>query len=272
MGAGGELVSGAIFAIGGHEDKTGSREILHAVIEALPRPKLGLVTVASRHPHKLFDTYRDAFADLGVTELVHVHIEERAEARDPTILEGVGGLFFTGGDQLGITTLLGDTALERGMFDAWHAGCVIAGTSAGASVLTETMVVRGAAEEGARIGDVSMAPGLGMLHGLIVDQHFAERGRITRLVSAVTANPRLVGVGIDEDTAIVVADGDFEVLGQGSVTVLDASGLTATNLAEGSIGSPLSAFDLCGHVLAAGDGFDIASRRPRSRSRVGDGG
>ena len=262
MGAGGGLVSGAVFAIGGHEAKEGERAVLKAVADSLPHRRLAIATVASEVPDQVFQGYVDAFADLGAGELVHVHVDERGQAADASAIEGAGGVFFTGGDQLRITSLLGDTALERAMLELWEDGGTIAGTSAGASVLSATMIVRGDSRQSSRIGDLQMAPGLAIVRELVIDQHFGERGRIGRLVAAVTQNPRLLGLGIDEDTAIRVDGSTFEVLGTGAVTVLDAARVTSSNVAEGRPESTLTVHDLCGHVLAAGDRFDIEGRRP----------
>lgn len=256
-------MSGAVFAIGGHEAKEGDRDILRAVAESLPRPGLAVVTVASEVPEELFEGYLEAFDGLGAGELVHVRVDERGAASDATALDGLGGAFFTGGDQLRITSLLGDTAVERAVLELWRGGGTLAGTSAGASVLSATMIVRGDSRQSSRIGDLQMAPGLGILSELVVDQHFGERGRIGRLIASVTQNPRLLGLGIDEDTAIRVDGSVFEVLGAGAVTVLDAAGVTASNITEGRPDTTLTVHDLRLHVLAAGDRFDVDERRPR---------
>lgn len=264
-------MNGDIFAIGGHEDREGDRTILRAVAESMPRPKLVVVTAATRHPDEMFETYRKAFGDLGPHEILPLDVRSRDQGDDPVALaalDGAGGIFFTGGDQLRITSQLGDTAVERAILDAWHDGAVIAGTSAGASVLSETMLVRGASEESHHIGDLDMAPGLGYLTRVIVDQHFAERGRIGRLLGAVAKNPRLMGLGIDEDTAVCVRGDELLVVGSGAVYMIDASKVTQSNIAETAQDAPLSMFDVCFHVLSDGDGFDLQERRPLSGVRV----
>jgi cyanophycinase len=117
-----------------------------------------------------------------------------------------------------------------------------------------------------RIGDLHMAPGLGLMPHIIIDQHFAERGRIGRLLGAVAQNPRVLGVGVDEDTAILVTGATFRVLGSGAVTVVDGSGVTHSNIAEARPERTLSMHDVRLHVLATGDGFDLALRRPLHRA------
>jgi cyanophycinase len=128
--------------------------------------------------------------------------------------------------------------------------------------MSDTMLVRGASRESYRIGDLHMAPGLGLIRDVIIDQHFAERGRIGRLLGAVAHNPRELGIGIDEDTAIVVQKNEFHVVGSGAVYVVDGDGVTRSNIAEAEPERALSIFDVRLHVLSAGDSFDLRTRRP----------
>ncbi len=133
------------------------------------------------------------------------------------------------------------------------------------------MMVRGASAETHWIGDLRMAPGLGLVRDVIIDQHFAERGRIGRLLGAVAQSPRVLGVGIDEDTAIIVEGDAFRVLGSGAVYVVDAEGVTASNIAEGRTDNTLSMTDVRLHVLASGDGLDLLTRRPLGQPTAVDG-
>jgi len=193
-----------------------------------------------------------------------LYIEEREQAKDPErlkTLSDVSAIFFSGGDQLRITSQIGDTPIYSRIHEIFQNGGVIAGTSAGASVMSETMLVRGE-NASSRIGELAMAPGLGLLSNVIIDQHFAERGRIGRLIAAVAQNPRVLGVGIDEDTAIIVEEKKFRVIGSGAVYLVDASTVTRSNLAEDSPDSILSVYDLKVHVLSSGDIFDLEGRRP----------
>jgi cyanophycinase len=256
---------GALIVIGGHEDKDGDKTILNAVAEALPVKRLVIATIASHEPEGYFDAYQKAFAALGLTDLIEVYIDDRAQAGDPQKLEafdGAGGVFFSGGDQLRISSQIGDTPLERKVQEIYERGGVIAGTSAGASAVAETMMVRGPSEQSHRVGDLQLAPGLGLVRDVIIDQHFAERGRIGRLLGAVAFNPRMLGIGIDEDTAAVIRDGRFEVIGAGAVYVVDAADVTHSNIAEAERRSALSLFNVRMHVLSSGNGFDLGARRP----------
>ncbi len=265
---------GPLFIIGGHEDREGDRVILKAVAEAVGPRKLVLATVASHNPDGYYESYRDAFDDLGIGELVELYLEDRAETHDPeklALLDDAAGVFFSGGDQLRISSQLGDTPIEERIREIRAQGGVIAGTSAGASVMSDTMLVRGPSSESYRIGDLHMAPGLGMLRDAIIDQHFAERGRIGRLLGAVAHSPRVLGIGIDEDTAIVVEGEDFRVLGSGAVYVVDGETVSQSNIAEGSQEGALSIYDVRLHVLSSGDGFDLATRRPHGVPHPAEG-
>jgi cyanophycinase len=256
---------GTLIVIGGHEDKDGDKSILNAVVKALPPGRLVVATIASHEPEGYFDAYQKAFGELGVTDLVEVYIDQRHEAGDREKLaafNGATGVFFSGGDQLRISSQMGDTPLEDRVRQIYAGGGVVAGTSAGASAMGETMLVRGASGESHRIGDLHLAPGLGLIPDVIIDQHFAERGRIGRLLGAVALNPRILGIGIDEDTAIVVKGETFDVIGAGGVYVLDAAGVSHSNIAEAKPESALSIFDVRLHVLSAGDRFNLESRRP----------
>jgi cyanophycinase len=256
---------GPLIIIGGHEDKEGERVILRAVARFLKGGRLVVATVASHQPEGYFTSYKDAFSALGVTDLVELYVEERAEAQDEEklrIFDGAAGVFFSGGDQLRISSQLGDTPVERRVREIHEAGGVIAGTSAGASVMSDTMLVKGSSRETHRIGDLHLAPGLGLVRDVIIDQHFAERGRIGRLLGAVAQNPRELGIGIDEDTAIILRGHRFEVIGSGGVYVVDGGGVTHSNIAEAEADRALSIHDVRLHVLCQGDVFDLHDRRP----------
>jgi cyanophycinase len=257
--------------IGGHEDKTGDRVVLEEVARRVRGGKLVIATVASHEPEGYFEDYRRAFGDLGVGELVELYVRERSETLDAKALEtleGAAGIFFTGGDQLRISSQIGDTPVERRVREIHEQGGVVAGTSAGASAMSEVMLVAGASGESHRIGELHMAPGLGLIRDVIIDQHFAERGRFGRLLGAVAQNPRVLGVGIDEDTAVVAEGGAFRVVGCGAVYVVDGAGLTHSNIAEASPNKALSMYDVRMHVLSSGDCFDLERRRPEGAASL----
>jgi cyanophycinase len=257
--------AGPLIIIGGHEDKEGKPEILRAIAREVAGGKLVIATVASHQPEGYFDTYKQAFAKLGQHDLVELYVNERAEShREETLapLVDAAGVFFTGGDQLRISSQIGDTPIERMVREIHLRGGLVAGTSAGAAAMSEVMLVKGSSAETHRIGDLHMAPGLGLVRDAIIDQHFAERGRIGRLMGAVAQNPRVVGIGIDENTAIVVSGTSFAVIGEGAVYIVDGEEVTHSNISEAEPHRTLSMHDVRLHVLSRGDGFDIPTRRP----------
>jgi cyanophycinase len=254
-----------LIIIGGHEDKENDRAILKAVAKRVGGGKLVLATVASHEPEGYMEMYRRGFEGLEIGELTELYVRDRGETLDPAklaALDGAAGVFFTGGDQLRISSQIGDTPIEQRVREIADGGGVIAGTSAGASVMSETMMVTGSSSETHRIGDLHMAPGLGLIRDVVIDQHFAERGRFGRLLGAVAHNPRVLGLGIDENTALVVEGEQASVIGAGAVYVIDAAGVTHSNIAEARLDRTLSMFDVRVHVLSAGDSFDLTCRRP----------
>jgi cyanophycinase len=257
---------GTLIAIGGHEDKQGERTILRRVADLLQGGKLVIATVASHEPEGYFEAYTEAFGALNVKDLVELYVEERSDALDPeklNLFDGAAGVFFTGGDQLRISSQLGDTPLEHRVREIYESGGIVAGTSAGASMMSETMLVKGNNQESHRVGDLHLAAGLGLIRDVIIDQHFAERGRIGRLLGAVAQNPRVLGIGLDEDTAVVVRGHEFEVIGSGAVYIVDGSKVTHSNIAEAEPDRALSIYDVAMHVLSGGDRYDLAKRRPQ---------
>nr|WP_295370482.1 cyanophycinase [uncultured Sphingosinicella sp.] len=261
---------GTLIIIGGHEDRDpkSDRKILREVARRVRGGKLVLATVASHRPEGYYTDYEKAFADLELGELVELYVENRSEAGDReklAVIDDAAAIFFSGGDQLRITSQIGDTGIEAKVRRLFERGGIIAGTSAGAAAMSETMLVKGTSGETHRIGDLHMAPGLGLIRDVIIDQHFAERGRFGRLLGAVAHNPRVLGIGIDEDTAAVVEGDEFYVIGSGAVYVVDGEHVTHSNLAEARPERVLSMHDVRVHVLGTGDRFDLKSRKPTPR-------
>jgi cyanophycinase len=256
---------GVLIIIGGREDDEGDKIILKEVVRHVKNGRLVLATVASQEPDHYFERYQKAFAELGINGLVELYVDERAEASledKVKLLDKADAIFFSGGDQLRITSQIGDTPIFNRIHEIFEAGGLVAGTSAGASAMSDMMLVRGNDSASFRIGDLHMAPGLGLIKNTIIDQHFAERGRIGRLIGAVAQNPRVLGIGIDEDTAVVVEGDHLRVIGCGAVYLVDGSDVSHSNIAEGSSDQALSIHNLRVHVLSSGDGFDLESRTP----------
>jgi cyanophycinase len=260
-----------LIIIGGHEDKEGDKLILRAVAERVGSGKLVVCTTATEHPDVSFEEYERIFRGLGLKHVWHLNINSREEGKDEKksrVLEDATGVFFTGGDQLMLTSQMGDTPCFQLTEQVYRNGGLIAGTSAGASVMCETMMVSGNGDQSHRLGDtIQMAPGFGFINGVVIDQHFAERGRVGRLLGVIAQNPKNIGLGIDENTAIVVENGrEFFVLGTGAVYVIDCRDVTNSNIAEDNPNKTLSVYDVRMHLLSQGDGFDLRERRPKQLS------
>lgn len=259
---------GRLIIIGGREDKEGERTILKAVAHRARggNRRLVIVTVASQLPQELGREYRALFKDLGVGNVDVVDIRTRDEATDQENVDKIADakvVFFTGGDQLRITSQIGDSPLFRCMQEIYHKGATIAGTSAGAAAMPETMLIGGASDKSNQISALEMAPGLAFIQGVVIDSHFAERGRMGRLLGAVAQNPRNIGLGIDEDTAILVtAQERFEVIGSGAVYAVDGMGISYSSLSEKQPAGVVTICDVKLHVLGQGDQYDLNARQP----------
>jgi cyanophycinase len=258
---------GTLIIIGGHEDKEGEKVILREVARRVGSGKLVVATLASEVAEEVQKEYRRVFRGLGVRHIHHLGPIERDEAnseRHVKVLEGATAVFFTGGHQLRITARLEGSLLSEMIREIYEDGGLIAGTSAGASMMGELMPVYGEGLPRHGIRGMSMlAPGFGLLRDVIIDQHFAERGRIGRILGALALNPRLLGLGIDEDTAVVVEqERTLAVIGSGAVHVGDGLDVSYTNVADDDPDRALSVFDVRLHLLSSGDRFDLEARRP----------
>lgn len=252
-------MSGPLFVIGGHEDREGDRLILKAVADARERGPVALVTAPSRKPERYLPMYVDAFRPLGV-EVIEVRLEDRAAADDPGrlgVLDDAGVIFISGGNQVrGSETLRGSRAAGR-IRERWRSGIPVAGTSAGASLIAESMLGGGSNAESPDPVELEIVHGLALLRGVLVDQHFAERGRLPRMLAA-SALCRMVGLGVDEDTAAVVRDDMVEVIGAGTVTIADPARAAARRQSGG-----ISIRGLQVDVVVPGDApFDISAVLP----------
>jgi len=253
----------SLLIVGGTEKDAEGPDILGRFVELAggPDASIVVVTAASTIPDQVWAHYEEAFVALGVRRCVPGHVQARADAADQVLLDAVaraGGIFIAGGDQKRLLAQIGGTPLHQALHAAARRGACLAGTSAGASALGVHMVTQGRAEFNPAIGAACMGAGLGFVPNCIIDQHFSQRHRINRLLSLVARNPRLSGIGIDEDTALLLGPGPaLAVIGAGAVTVVDAGELQSdiVDTAPGAI--PL----LLGvrlHVLPAGTTFSAA--------------
>jgi cyanophycinase len=259
--------SGALVIIGGSEDHFNERKILREFIRLAGGldAKVVVITVASEVQSEVGERYVEVFRSLAVNEVRALKINKRMDANARSaveMIENATGVFFTGGNQLRITMLLGGTKVDTALHRRHEEGLVLGGTSAGAAMMSTVMITGGKSETAFRIGIVELSPGMGFINGVLIDQHFGERGRLRRLLLAVAQYPQEIGLGIDENTAVICYDQEFEVLGQGSVTVVDAGGMSYTNLESLSKDDILT---LCGikiHILSEGYRFDLRNREP----------
>jgi cyanophycinase len=259
--------TGPLIIIGGAEDKQGDCRILKEFVRlgGGNKARVLVMTVATELPIEVGMTYVDVFGKLGVADVRTFDVSTREAANKDSAVELVRNatcVFFTGGDQLRITKLLGGTRIDAVLHERMSTGMPLGGTSAGASMISSTMIVDGESETNPKINIVNMAPGMEFVDGVVIDQHFAQRGRLGRLVSAVSQYPHHLGLGIDEDTAVIVHDGTLRVIGRGAVSVVDAGRLTFSNLETVHRDESLA---LCGmylHILPDGYGFHLRTREP----------
>ena len=264
-----EVIGGHLLVIGGAEDKYNERRILKKFLELAggEQAEVLIVPVASDFPEFASDIYVQAFRRLGVANPRVLRATSRQDVVSidaEALLEGVTGVFITGGDQMRLVSVLGGTLFAqilRRMVS--ETNLVLAGTSAGAAGMSTSMIVRGESTPHPQRNSVSLSPGLGFLKNIIIDQHFTERGRISRLVTAVSYNPYNLGIGIDENTMIILdKEGTLEVFGAGTVTIVDGSQITYNEIAE--VGDHQS-FSVCGvNLNILGDGllYDYFARTP----------
>lgn len=256
---------GYLIIIGGAEDKTGECVILRQVCEHVTDNEvLTVLTTATEQPEEVGADYRNVFARLGVKQIQVLDVNTRDDANNENIcglLKKSKCIFFTGGDQLRITSILGGTTCYQMIKNVYSNGGLIMGTSAGASVMSSTMIVKGDDNEPAKKCTLKMAPGLDLLKDTIIDQHFDQRGRFGRLLTGVAENPDVLGIGIDEDTAMkVFPDMHFEVIGTNTVTVLDGKSIKSSNVSELAQDEMLAIVGITVHALPQKYGFDLNNR------------
>lgn len=252
-----------LLVIGGAEDRVGTAVLLRRFVRLAGgrRARIVLIPTASSMQDEVTAAYREVFGRLGVTQLDVVNPASRAAADDPAgvrALDAATGIFLTGGSQLRLSQFLPGTALGAAIHRAHAAGTVIGGTSAGASIMSTFMISMGDEGTTPRQRTSQLSAGLGLIEGVIIDQHFGQRNRYGRLMSVVASSPHLLGVGIDENTAIEVSDGRFTVLGAGVVHVLDARA-AVTDFPDARRGAPMLVSGAVVHSLPAGATFDLTS-------------
>jgi cyanophycinase len=262
------MPQGTVIVIGGAEDKVRDRVILGRFIALAggAEASIAVISTASSLGTEAGARYREIFTDLGAASVTTIHAVTRLQANDEHaagLIRAATGIFMTGGNQLRLSSMIGGTRLAEAIGERFRAGAVVAGTSAGASAVSSHMIAFGAPGATPKHRMAQIAAGLGLLPGVIVDQHFQQRNRLGRLLSLIAQNPMLLGLGVDEDTAGVVGpDQVMEVIGRGSITVVDGAA-SDTDAWEIRGHRPLMISGVVLHSLPAGYRFDL-----RRRTRV----
>ncbi|HLD52678.1 MAG TPA: cyanophycinase [Sediminibacterium sp.] len=277
-----QIPKGKLIAIGGAEDKGSDLEkgaifrnnlnffelgILRRIVAEAggSDANIEVVTTASTIPYEVGENYLDAFGKIGCTNVHIIHIRNREDAQKPEYIERIqqcNCVMFSGGNQLRLTTIFGGTRFLDIIQDRYRKeNFVIAGTSAGAMAMSSTMIYEGNATRAHLKGEVKITTGLGFMDGVIFDSHFEKRGRFARLAQAVSANPSCIGIGLGEDTGMLITQGNnMEAIGSGPVIIVDGHDVKHSNLADIPEGNPLSIENLHVHFCAKGNGFKVKER------------
>jgi cyanophycinase len=261
---------GKLLAIGGRESKGDGEksdiqsqnvdfmdmQILQRFVDELKgdKPMVAVIPTASTEPEEAGKDYVEAFGKLGIDNVEVVNIKNRADTKDPIwrdVIDRAAGIMFTGGDQLRLTAIFGGTPILEVMKERYtYEEIIVAGTSAGAAAMSTPMIYEGETQGGMIKGDVRITTGLEFLKNVAIDTHFIARGRIVRMAQAISMNPGCVGIGLEEDTAILVSEGkQVEVVGTGLITVVDGTDISRTNIYEIGNGEPFTVCDLKMHLL-----------------------
>ncbi|RIW29006.1 cyanophycinase [Bacillus salacetis] len=256
---------GELLIIGGNEEKYKGLSILGTFAELVKRKtgKVGILPAASRIQEEVGGNYSDIFADLGIEDSVVISITDRKDAHLPELrdaLEGMSALFITGGDQSLLAERVEGTPFHQSLLRKWEDGMILAGTSAGASIMGKEMIVSSKIKLHDDTLKVFMGRGFGILEDLIIDQHFSQRGRFGRLIGAMAEMPDKIGIGIDENTAILLRGDEFIVLGEHQVFVIDGQDGKVFKPEVPEESSELTATDFKLHTLKAGFRFSLETK------------
>lgn len=224
--------------------------------------QIEIITTASKIPLEVGEEYRKAFEYLGAKKVNVLHIEKREQALSDETYERIKNadvVMFTGGDQLRLTSILGGTPMHDLILSKYeNEDFIYAGTSAGAAAASKAMIYQGSSSEALLKGEIKITSGLGLIDDVVVDTHFVQRGRIGRLFQAVVGNPKTLGIGLGEDTGLIITDGNkMEALGSGLVILVDGRKIADTNLTQVELGKPISIKNLIVHVMGQRDLYDL---------------
>ena len=233
--------------------------------------RIEVITTASKIPREIGPEYLKALNYLGATNVDVLHIEKREQATENEVLERLKAadvVMFTGGDQLRLTSILGGTEFHNILLHKYHnEDFIYAGTSAGAAAASNNMIYQGSSSEALLKGEVKITSGLSLIDNVIIDTHFVHRGRIGRLFQAVVGNPRTLGIGLGEDTGLLITNNTkMEAIGSGLVILVDGRQIKDTNLTEVELGQPISISHLITHVMSKYDTFDLQTYKMNIQS------
>ena len=279
-----EIIKGKLIAIGGNEDKGTEAEpnyeqknnlnffelqILSRIVHELHHQKksrMEVITTASSIPEEVGDNYYQAFYKLGCENVGTIHIRNREDVKNPEYIQRISncdGVLFTGGNQLRLSTIFGGTELLHIMHDRLvNEDFLIAGTSAGAMAMSNTMIYQGSSAGALIKGEVKITTGLAFIKNVIIDSHFDKRGRFGRLAQAVASNPSCIGIGLGEDTGVLITENNnLEAIGSGLVVIVDGHGIQHSNIADLAEGSPISIENLIVHIMTRGNAYNLKMRK-----------
>ncbi len=243
--------------------------ILRRLIDESPKgndSRVEIVTTASLIPHEVAKQYIQAFTYLGVSDVDHLDVTKRGEANSEWVVERARKadiIIFTGGDQLRISSIIGGSEFHEVLLDRYlNEDFLFAGTSAGAAAASNNMIYEGSSSEALLKGKVKITTGLGLIDDVIIDTHFVHRGRIGRLIQAVASNPRTLGIGLGEDTGLLIINGnEMEAIGSGLVILVDGRKIKDTNITDVKTGEPVSVENVIVHVMAKFDHYDLHTKQ-----------
>ena len=275
---------GHLISVGGAEDKgtdlekgivqrnrlnffeIGILKNIVSLIEGGQEPRVEVITTASAIPDEVAQNYKDAFEKLGCLNVGHLRIRNREDVAAPdnlARLKSCNCIMFSGGNQLRLSSIFGGTTFLDVLKTRYQEeNFLIAGTSAGAMAMSNTMIYEGNAGTANLKGEVKMTTGLGLMQNVIIDTHFDKRGRFNRLAQAVAAQPGAIGIGLGEDTGVIVSDGhELKAIGSGSVVIIDGKNIDYNNIADIRFGEPISVENIIVHILSKGDGYNLEIRK-----------
>jgi cyanophycinase len=255
---------GLLVAVGGNEDKDHDLVVLRKIVSLIKTQTINIeiITTASEIPEKVGEMYLRSFNKIDNTSVRFMHISTREQALEKQYIERLKKcdvVFFTGGDQLRISSILGGTLFLDTIIKKYHnEECIIAGTSAGAAAMSQTMIFGGESAEALIKGSVNVTAGIGLVQNVIIDSHFIKRGRFSRLMELITSSPGHIGIGLGEDTGIIIRNGYLiEAIGNGLVVIINGKHIKHSNISSIINGKAIAVENMHVHVLVDGYGYDI---------------